>query len=314
MSEKKKIVNLGSCIMDLVFKVKRRPEIGETIVGLEFGMFTGGKGYNQAVAAARLGADVTFIGCLGMDYFGDLFITSLQNEGINTEHVLRKSNFGTGVASPVVYEAEKNNSIIIIPRANKAIMPDDIEPISAVISMSDLLMLQLEISMEASYRAAELAQKFDVPVMLNPAPYHKLPERFYGFVDLITPNEIEAEQLSGIKVIDLPSAKEAAKIIISRGPKQVVITMGQKGAYYCTSKQDLFVPAFRVNSVDPTAAGDAFCAGFAVAMLEGQSINEAIRMGNAAGGLATTVFGAEPSLPKKEQVNTLLSTHLGDHL
>ena len=300
------IVVVGSFIMDLVFRTYRRPNRGETVVGKEFGMFTGGKGYNQAIAASRLGANVTMVGCLGTDMFGDMFISSLQKDGVDINFVFRDPNTGTGVASPVVYESEGDNSIIIVPRANLTLTPAHIEAASSVIVAADLLMLQLEIPIETSMRAAEIAHAAGVRVMLNPAPFSKLPNNFYKFIDIITPNEIEASQLTGMQVDNIETAKQIGKNIMSLGPKIVVLTLGQRGAYYFNSKEEIQIPAFKVNSVDPTAAGDAFCAGFGVAISQGQNATQAVRMGNAAGGLATTILGAEPSLPKLEQVLALL--------
>ncbi len=306
MRNQPNIVVVGSFIMDLVFRTYRRPNRGETVIGSEFGMFTGGKGYNQAIAASRLGANVTMVGCVGIDLFGDMFISSLKKDGVGINYVLRNPTVGTGVACPVIDESEGDNSIIIVPRANLTLTPDHIESASSLIATADMLMLQLEIPMETSMRAAEIAHAAGVPVMLNPAPFSKLPDHFYQLIDIITPNEIEASQLTGIQIDNIETVKQVGKSIRTLGPKIVVVTLGQRGAYYLDSKEEIQVPAFKVNTLDPTAAGDAFCAGFAVAISRGQKPIYAVQMGNAAGGLATTVLGAEPSLPKLEQVLTLL--------
>lgn len=306
MSRHPNIVVVGSFIMDLVFRTYRRPHKGETVIGKEFGMFTGGKGFNQAIAASRLGANVTMVGCLGTDMFGDSFISSMQKEGVNTRFVIRDDNIGTGVASPVIYESEGDNSIIIIPRANQTLKPANIDAASATIQEADLLMLQLEIPVETSFYAANIAHAAGVRVMLNPAPFAPLPSDFYKIVDIITPNEIEAGQMTGIHVDAIETAAKVGKNILSFGPKMVILTMGQRGAYYFDSSAESHVPAFHVNAVDPTAAGDAFCSGFAVAISQGRDPIEAVRVGNAAGGLATTILGAEPSLPKIDQVLALM--------
>ncbi|RJQ41111.1 MAG: ribokinase [Anaerolineaceae bacterium] len=306
MKNQPNIVVVGSFIMDLVFRTYRRPNRGETVIGNEFGMFTGGKGYNQAIAASRLGANVIMVGCVGTDLFGDMFISSLQKDGVDINYVIRNPNAGTGVACPVVYESEGDNSIIIVPRANLTLTPEHIEAASSIITAADMLMLQLEIPVETSMRAAEIAHAAGIPVMLNPAPFSKLPDNFYQLIDIITPNEIEASQLTGMQIDDMETAKQVGKSIMSLGPKIVVLTLGQRGAYYLDLKEEFQVPAFKVNTIDPTAAGDAFCAGFAVAISHGQNPLQAVQMGNAAGGLATTVLGAEPSLPKLEQVLALL--------
>ncbi|NMC29108.1 MAG: ribokinase [Pelolinea sp.] len=307
MKDHPNIVVVGSFIMDLVFRTYRRPNRGETVVGKEFGMFTGGKGYNQAIAASRLGANVTMVGCLGTDMFGDSFITSMQKDNIDTRFVVRDNNIGTGVASPVIYESEGDNSIIIIPRANQALRQEHIDSASAVIKSADLLMLQLEVPIETSMYAANVAHSAGVRVMLNPAPFTPIPSSFYKIVDIITPNEIEAEQMTGKQLEKIETASEVGKSILTFGPKMVILTMGQRGAYYFDFNRESHIPAFHMNAIDPTAAGDAFCAGFAVAISQGRDPIEAVRMGNAAGGLATTILGAEPSLPRIDQVLALLN-------
>jgi ribokinase len=307
MDHQPKIVVVGSFFMDLVFKVNRRPGRGETLIGQEFGMFTGGKGYNQAVAAARMGASVSMIGLLGNDPFGKTFIESLEKEGIDYSQVQRNAESGTGVANPVIYESEHDNSIIIVPRANHEITPRHIDSSSHLILEADLLMLQLEIEVNASLRAAQIAHDAGIPVLLNPAPAQKIPDSLFHLVDIITPNEVEAGQLAGSDISLAFDAAVLSRVISGLGPKKVVITQGAKGAYWYNQDREGEVAPYKITVVDPTAAGDAFCGAFAVAYAQGQTMEEAVRFGNAAGALAATKLGAEPSLPTLQKVEEFIS-------
>ena len=305
-SDKPCIVIVGSFVTDLVFRAPRRPMKGETLIGLEFGLFTGGKGYNQAVAAARMGAQVHMVGRLGMDIFGDMFMRSMKHEGINTDFVVRDPEMGTGVASPVIYEAEGDNSIILMPRANMRLSIPDIEAARDVIAAADVLLLQLEVPVETSMRSAEIARSGGAAVVFNPAPARPLPPKIFRLVDIITPNEIEAGQLSGIPMGDDAGARAAAKHLREMGVPRVILTLGARGALMFEPEGETEVPAYKVKVVDPTAAGDAFCGGLAVALARGQSPGEAVKYANAAGALAVTVLGAEPSMPRAEAVERLM--------
>ncbi|NMC35123.1 MAG: ribokinase [Veillonellaceae bacterium] len=308
MMQKPKIVVVGSFFMDLVFKVNRRPNKGETLIGDEFGMFTGGKGYNQAIAAARIGASVTMVGLLGKDPFGEAFLTSLDREKIDRQYVQIDDNAGTGVANPVIYESEHDNSIVIVPRANHKITPAHIEKAAHAIQDANLLMLQLEIEIQASLRAAQIARAAGVPVLLNPAPAQKIPDELIGLVDVLTPNEVEAGQLVGLKAGVEFNPASVSRSIAAMGPQKVVITQGEKGAYWYTPAGEGNVPPYKIKAVDPTAAGDAFCGAFAVAYAQDKSMPEAVRLGNAAGAMAATRLGAEPSLPTLNLLEEFLSS------
>lgn len=301
-----KILVIGSFITDLSFRVPHRPKRGETIIGTDFGIFTGGKGYNQATAARRMGADVAMIGCLGKDFFSDLFLSSLQKDGIDHSRVIQDESIGTGVASPVIYDSENDNSIIIVPRANNSLLPHHLDQFEDFISKMDLIMLQLEIPLETCIRAAEIGKKHNIPILLNPAPARSLPKSFLQMVDIIIPNEVEVSQLTGINVDDLESLQKAGSRLMELGPKLVIITLGERGAFLMDSERGLLEKSFTVNVVDPTAAGDAFCGGFATILMSGVTTQEALRYGNACGALATTVLGAEPSLPNRDAVETFL--------
>ena len=307
MSTKRpKVAVVGSFMMDLVVKAERRPKVGETLVGEEFGMFLGGKGTNQAIAAARLGAEVHMIGRLGQDQFGDIIIESLQKDNIHADFIVRDAEVGTGIATPVI-DADGNNSIIIIPRANMRLTVANVEKAASAIAEADVLLLQLEVPIEPSKRAAEIAGENSTVVILNPAPACQIPNEFLKFVDYLTPNEIETEMLTGVKVSDQSGAEQAARVLLDKGMSAVVLTLGSRGTLLLTENTTVSVPAHKVNVVDTTAAGDAFCGGFAFGLAQGQTLTEAVRCGNAAGALAVTVMGAEPSMPTSEAVRELLN-------
>lgn len=297
-----KVVVVGSFNMDLVIKTERRPQKGETLIGEEFGMFIGGKGANQAIAASRLGADVTMIGRLGADLFGDTFFTEFDRENIDTSFVVRDAEVGTGVASPVI-DAEGDNSIIIVPRANMRLDVEDVERAASKIADADVLLLQLEVPIESSKRAAEIARANGVEIILNPAPACVLPDSFLGLVDILVPNEVETEFLTKVTVADDEGARLAAKVLFEKGISTIVLTLGNRGALLLTSQQSQLVPAYNVKVVDTTAAGDAFCGALATALAGGDKIEDAVAFANATGALAVTVLGAAPSMPTAGQVH-----------
>lgn len=304
-----KVVVVGSFMMDLVIKAERRPQKGETLVGQEFGMFIGGKGSNQAIAAARLGADVTMIGRLGTDLFGDTFMSSLAEEKIDTRFIVRDAEVGTGVGTPVI-DAAGDNSIIIVPRANMRLSVADVERAESAIAAADVLLLQLEVPIEASQRAAEIARSGGAKVILNPAPARELPDGFLAQVDILTPNEVETEFLSGVKVSDTAGAERAAKILLDKGVSAVILTLGDRGALLLTSDVTKLIPAYKVNVVDTTAAGDAFCGALATGLARGEKIEDAVAFANAAGALAVTVLGAAPSMPTAKQVDEFVTVQV----
>lgn len=297
-----KVVVVGSFNMDLVIKTERRPQKGETLIGEEFGMFIGGKGANQAIAASRLGADVTMIGRLGADLFGDTFFTEFARENIDTSFVVRDAEVGTGVASPVI-DADGDNSIIIVPRANMRLDVEDVERAASKIADADVLLLQLEVPIESSKRAAEIARANGVEIILNPAPACVLPDSFLGLIDILVPNEVETEFLTKVTVADDEGARLAAKVLFEKGISTIVLTLGNRGALLLTSQRSQLVPAYNVKVVDTTAAGDAFCGALATALAGGDKIEDAVAFANATGALAVTVLGAAPSMPTAEQVH-----------
>jgi len=297
---------VGSFMYDLVATAPRRPKKGETLIGDSFGMFLGGKGANQAIAASRAGATVSMVGRLGNDLFGDLFLEKFSAEGINTDFVIQDTENGTGVGMPLI-DAAGDNSIVIIPQANMALSVENINQAESSIADSDLLVLQCEVPMEANQRAAEIAKKNDSLVILNPAPACEIPDVLLSLIDIITPNESETEILTGMPTESDNRTIEAAHFLLSKGIEIVILTLGNRGSLLLTEAIEKRIPAYAVDVVDTTAAGDAFCGALASALSGGKMIEEAVDIANAAGALAVTKLGAEPSLPSKEAIDQLLT-------
>ena len=301
-----RVTVVGSFMFDLVARAPRRPKTGETLIGDSFGMFIGGKGANQAIAASRLNALVCMVGRLGDDLFGNQFLDKFSDEKINTDFVIQDKNNGTGVGMPLI-DASGDNSIVIIPRANTALSAENINQGYEAIANSDILLLQLEVPIEASQRAAEIAKENSTIVILNPAPAREIPDTLLDLVDILTPNESETEILSGISATTEKEAKEAARILMDKGVETVILTLGSRGSLLLTATVESFFPANQVDVVDTTAAGDAFCGALAASLANGSTIEEAVKTGNAAGALAVTKLGAEPSLPKKADLDRFLA-------
>jgi ribokinase len=301
------ITVVGSFMMDLVIRAERRPRRGETLIGQSFGMFPGGKGFNQAIAASRLGATVNMIGKLGEDDFGTRFTKSLKLAGIGADFVTYTNQAMTGVGSPVI-DAQGDNSIIVVPGANMLLAPADIEKARGLITASDIILMQLENPVDTIHCAAKIAHECGVPVLLNPAPACKLPDDLLSLITILTPNEIEAEMLSGFNVADTASAIQAADVLLKKGIQSVVLTLGARGALLAEGGNLVQVQGYKVDVVDTTAAGDAFCAALAVQYARRHDLQDAILFANAAGALATTILGAEPSMPAMDMINAFCTT------
>jgi len=299
-----KVTVVGSFMYDLVATAPRRPKTGETLIGDSFGMFLGGKGANQAIAASRAGAIVSMVGRLGNDLFGDQFLEKFSTEVINTDFVIQDTENGTGVGMPLI-DASGDNSIVIIPQANMALSFENIDQAESSIADSDVLVLQCEVPMEANQRAAEIANKTDTLVILNPAPACEIPDALLSLVDIITPNESETEILTGMPTETDNQAIEAAHLLLSKGIETVILTLGSRGSFLLTKKMEKLIPAFSVEVVDTTAAGDAFCGALAASLAHGINIEKSVKIANAAGALAVTKLGAEPSLPSREEIQII---------
>jgi ribokinase len=289
--------------MDLVVRSARLPRPGETVIGRETLELPGGKGANQAVAAARLDADVFMIGRVGDDGFGERLRAGLKREGIDLSHVGVTPKCASGLAV-VAVEDSGENSITVIPGANGRLTPDDVMAASALIREADVLLLQLEVPLESVLPAIELAVEFDTQVILDPAPAPtSFPAKLLA-VDVACPNETEAAAITGIRIKSLDDAKNAALRLHAMGSRHAVITLGSQGAVVCGPDGWLeHVPSFAVEAVDSTAAGDAFAAGLGVSLAQGKPVSVAVRYACAAGALATTRQGAQPAMPTAAEVS-----------
>jgi ribokinase len=308
MSRKARVVVVGSSNTDFVIKARTIPRPGETVLGGTFVSAPGGKGANQAVAAARLGADVTLVARIGNDGFGDAALAGLTREGIQTGFVVRDAQAASGVAL-ITVDDRGENAIAVAPGSNSRLSPEDVERARDAISDADVLLLQLESPLETVRHAARLAQAAEVPVVLNPAPAQPLDHELLGRVTVLTPNRGEASLLSSVAVRDAPSAEAAATALLGMGAANVVITLGADGAFWAGPDGVGLVEGVSVDAVDTTAAGDAFNGALAVALAAGQAVPAAVRFATVAGALATTRLGAQPSLPTREAIEIFQAGH-----
>lgn len=300
-----RVMVVGSLNMDLIARTPRLPQAGETVLGHKFHTAPGGKGANQAVAAARLGAQVAMVGRVGDDDYGRALLATLASDGVDTKHVTVDPEASTGVALIELDDAGEN-SIVVISGANMRLTPTDVQAAESMLAASDVLLLQLESPLPVLEHAIPAARAHGVTVVLNPAPARVLPAQLLREVDYLVPNETEAGLLVGREVSGTASARDAAHILRGKGVGTVILTLGGQGALL-VGEDDILVPAFKVKVVDTTAAGDAFVAGFAVALAAGRDLEEAVCFANAAGALATTRLGAQPSLPTRTEVEALLA-------
>ncbi|MFP4535254.1 MAG: ribokinase [Spirochaetaceae bacterium] len=298
---------VGSINMDLVAQVDRFPKPGETRTGSTFGTYPGGKGANQAVALARLGAGITMAGKIGDDVFGVSYQDTFDREGVNRSIVEVENGLSTGVAVIEVDESGENH-IVIVPGANGKMDREYVKRNIETIGSADYVLFQLEIPLETIRQTLSLLKDRDARTILDPAPApaEGLPSELLANVDFITPNESEAHSLTGVRVTDEGSAGRAGEALMKQGASSVIIKAGESGAYIVDKRGVRKVEGFSVEVADTTAAGDAFNAGFAFALGEGASLEEAVRHGNAVGAMACTGFGAQSAMPTTEEVETLL--------
>ncbi len=299
------IAVVGSSNMDLVVKSKRIPAMGETILGGDFIMVPGGKGANQAVAAAKLGAQVFFIAKLGDDIFGLQSLNNFRKEGVNTKYVLQTDEAPSGVAL-IMVDDEGNNVIVVAPGANHKLSPDDVKAAESDIASSGALVAQLEVPIETIEFSARLANKSNVPFILDPAPAQKLSAELLNMVDVLTPNETEAHILTGVEVKDRKSAEAAAQKLLECGVKNVILTMGASGYLSVGKEGKEFVAARKVTAADSTAAGDAFTGSLAVGLAKGQTLSQAALFANNVAAFSVTRMGAQPSMPTIEEIDKFI--------
>jgi len=296
-----KIIVIGSSNTDMVIKSKKHPLPGETILGGSFLMNPGGKGANQAVAAARLGGNVTFVTKTGNDMFGEEALCHFTKEGINARYIVKDPKNPSGVALIMVDEYGEN-SIVVAPGSNGTLSAYDIDEEAFGSDPADIILLQLEIPLGTVEYVAEKTAAKGNRVILNPAPARKLSDLLLQCLYIITPNENEAENLTGINVTDETSARSAAKELHERGVKNVVITLGATGAYIYSDTISKLIPVVPVKAVDTTAAGDVFNGALAVALSEGKSLEEAVKFANIAAAISVTRMGAQASAPYRKEI------------
>ncbi len=300
-----KILVVGSLNMDLVFTTERFPQVGETVMGSSFNTAIGGKGSNQAVQAARLGAKVTMVGKVGRDSYGETIVNAVSNEGVDTRNVFVSESAPTAVVDIQIEKNENrtNNRICVVPGANMDITFDDIAFLKEDIKAYDMVMLQLEIPMEINLAVARFAKAKGIPVMLNSAPYAPLPDELLQLITYISPNEHEAAEIAKMQVCDVKTAELAARKIMSLGVSNVIITLGKAGAVLVDENEMVFSPAVEgVTAVDPTAAGDSFVSAFCTAICSGLDKKKAMEFANNTAAITVTRLGAMPSLPTIDEV------------
>ncbi len=303
---KERVVVMGSYVADVAFRTQKLPAWGETYIGEEFKLGPGGKGSNQAVAAARAGAKVSFISKLGRDTFGDIARKIYQEEGIDATHVL-ETDTPTGAAAIIIDAVKGENAIIVVPGACFELTPQEVVQAQQVIAESAIFVTQLELSLTTVEAGLRLAHSLGVPTILNPVPGRELSDSVLQHCDYLTPNETETEILTGVHIASLADAERAADILLSRGVRNAVITLGAQGALVKNTTTRQHVPAYDAGPiVETTGAGDAFNGGFAVALAEGKDITQAVRFGCAVAGISVTRPGTAPSMPFRREIDKLL--------
>ncbi len=303
----KKILVVGSSNTDLIIKVSEIPRPGETLLGGKFMTFPGGKGANQAVAAARAGGDVVFIASVGADAYGLNSIKEYKLDNINTEDIKICKGVPSGIAMITIADSGEN-AITVASGANEKLLPDDLDEAEEAFDEADYMIIQLETPLETVEKAISLCGEFKTIVILNPAPAAELSDVILSGVDIITPNETEAESLTGIKVEGAEDAEKAAGVLHQRGVGTVIITMGSAGAFVSDKASGLvkMIAGFSVSAEDTTGAGDVFNGQLVVALSEGLSLEKAIRMSHAAAALSVQKLGAQSSIPRREETDYFL--------
>ncbi|HHQ4313307.1 TPA: ribokinase [Serratia fonticola] len=303
--ETAKLVVLGSINADHILNINQFPQPGETVIGQQYKVAFGGKGANQAVAAGRSGADIAFIACVGADDIGERIRQQLATDRIDTQPIEAIADRTTGVAL-IFVNAEGENVIGIDAGANAAVTPDYLNRYRQRVIDADALLMQLESPLETVIAAAKLAKQHQTQVILNPAPACELPDELLAMIDMITPNETEAQRLTGIAVNNDADAERAANILHDKGIGCVIITLGSRGVWLSENGKGKLVPGFKVKAVDTIAAGDTFNGALVTALLEGKVMSDAVRFAHAAAAIAVTRPGAQPSVPWREEIDAFL--------
>lgn len=301
-----RIVVIGSSNIDLIASVSSLPKPGETIGNGRFSQANGGKGANQAVAAARLGGDVLFVTCVGEDMNGRMLEKQFASDGIHTSHMKFEKEAPTGTALIFVAD-DGENCIAVAPGANNCLLPSDIEKVAEEIRKAEYVLLQQEIPVETVEKAVEIASAGGVKVVLNPAPMRPVADSVLSDLFLITPNETEAEKLTGVRIETAGDAEKASAILLDKGVKNVIVTLGSNGSVLCNAEGTVSVPARKVKAVDTTAAGDVYNGALVAALSEGCTITEAMRFATVSSSISVTRAGAQPSVPFRTEVDEMMN-------
>ena len=296
---------LGIFVADISFSGPKIPSVGETVLGNNYNIGPGGKGCNQAIAIARLGGKVNFISKIGKDDYGQLALDTLNQNKIDTSTIIQSSDHQTGVAGIMIDKKTGKNAISVITGAPSTLTIDEIKKDIDKIKNSKIFLTQLEIPKDVTLYCLKVAKKNKVLTILNPAPASEISKEFFNFIDFFTPNEIEAEFYTGIKINNEIDAKEASIKLFNLGLKKVIITMGEKGLFYSDGNEDIYLKATSVKAIDTTGAGDAFNGVLAFALSQNKSIKNALNLANQAAGLSTTKLGAGNSMPKLKNLDPL---------
>ena len=296
-----KVLVFGSFVVDLMSRTPHLPVPGETVKGSVFKMGPGGKGFNQGVAAHKAGADLVMVTKLGKDTFGNVALETMKNLKMNADYIF--------AALIMVDENTSQNEIVVVLGSCNQITDQEVDSLSPVLEKSEYLLTQLETNVSAVERIVALAEKKGVKVILNPAPVQKISDTVLSKIDIITPNEVEAEILTGIPVTDEENAKKAADWFMDKGVKSVIITLGGRGVYVASEEKRKLIPAFKVNAIDTTGAGDAFNGGLVTALAEGKDLFEASRFANALAALSVQKIGTTPSMPIRSEIETFLENN-----
>lgn len=305
----KKVAVFGSFVVDLMARAGHLPKPGETVKGTLFKMGAGGKGFNQGIAAHKSGADVAMITKMGRDSFADVALDAMDELNFSKEHILYNDEVGTGSAIIMVDEKTSQNQIIIVPGACNTITAAEVDALRPLLQQCEYVLLQLEVNQDANERLVDLATECGCKVILNTAPYQPVSDAFLSKVYMVTPNEVEAEMMTGVPVDGLEAARKAARVFYEKGVKVVVITLGGRGVFLSENGREEILPAFKVQAVDTTGAGDAFNGGLLTGLSEGMDLWQAARFANALAALSVQKIGTTPAMPTRAEVDAFLAEH-----
>ena len=306
---KQKVTVFGSFVVDLMARTPHLPAPAETVKGSFFRQGAGGKGFNQGIAAHKAGGNVVMITKLGTDSMGRVATDAMDEVGLAKDYLFYNDDVATGTALILVDENTGQNEIVIVPGACSTITDDDIAKAADEIKSSAYLLVQLEVNQDANEKVVRMAKEAGVKVIINTAPYQPMTDEFLRGAYLVTPNEVEAEDITGVAVNDLESGDKAAKVFFDKGVQNVLITLGSRGVYVATKERSEIIPCFKVNAVDTTGAGDAFNGGFLTALAEGTELREAARFAQALAALSVQRLGTTSAMPTREEIDTFLAEH-----